>query len=70
MAVVLPYKRDHVYAWIVEFFEQDEVESLREWLTDKLGNDADMVIRGRTLIDMLMEDTGTYVLDLRNANRG
>jgi len=68
MAVDLPYKRDHVYAWMVEFFGQSENDSLRDFLAGKLGNDADMIVRGRPLIDRLMDDTGTYVMDFRNAN--
>jgi len=72
MALELPYKRDHVYAWMVEFFGQSEVTSLRDFLADKLGDDADMVIRrhhaNTSLIDLLMADTASYVMDFRNAN--
>jgi hypothetical protein len=60
--------RDQVYYWLHEFFEQSEVTDLREWLTTKLGDEADRMVRGRRLIDMLMDDTGTYVLDFRHAN--
>lgn len=57
--------RDQVYYWLREFFEQSDVTDLREWLKDKLGDEADRMVRGRRLIDMLMDDTGTYVLDFR-----
>lgn len=64
MAVEVPYTRDHVYAWLVEFKQQDEEDDLRQWMTDKLGDDAQLRVRGETLIDLIMGDMDSYVVEL------
>jgi hypothetical protein len=79
MGVVDPgditYSRDTVQGWLIEYYEQSEVTDLREWLVGKLGDDAELQVRRpahdgpRTvpLIDLILDDTPSYVMDFRDA---
>jgi hypothetical protein len=65
------YNREQVYNWLLEFKKQKKVKDRRKWLVEKLGDDAQLLIRvpgaeqGSTtkpLIDVLLDDLDSYVL--------
>jgi hypothetical protein len=63
--------REQVHAWLVQFYNQKQEKSMRKFLVKKLGQEHDVLVqangaRGRDtpLIDVLLADVSSYVLDL------
>jgi hypothetical protein len=67
----IKYSRDQVYEWLLEYYNQNRVKKLRTWMLRKLGDDAQLMIRRpdgvpQPLIDLLLSDVQSYVIDLRH----